>query len=149
MTETTPTTDSIQRCRDVLATASALGMAVEVIPGTTAYEAHISDSTDPVDWSLGIFPDRASAQRALAQWAIREMAESGNAPWLPDATSEVGAAVAARLNAWLQNKTPAEIIEHYAELSSDILSVNEATINRALSDTHIPLTAREVFAPEA
>ena len=146
-TEVAITTDSVERCRDVLATAAALGMPVEAIPGAIVYEAHVTDGSEDYDWSLGIFPDRASAQRALAHWVVHELVESGDEPWLREARGDVDDEGDALLNEWLQSTTPAQVVEYYEQRSSDTLVVNEMTINRSLLSADVPLTASEIFTP--
>jgi len=144
--ETLPVTDSVERCRDILATAAALGMQVKAIPGSIAYEAHVADGSEDYDWSLGIFPDLASAQRALAQWVIRELVESGDEPWLRESRGSVNDEGDALLDEWLQTKTPAQVIEYYEQRSSDALAINEMVISGPLPGTNTSLTASEIFA---
>ena len=141
-----PSVESLEECLDILGTGIALGLQTNALPGMVVYEATVTDRGERLDWSLGTFPDRDSALRALARWAVREWVEGWQEPWVNDPDNEERSPDgSALMDEWLQSRSLQDIIDQHQRQSDDILLVNEVTIQPALPGGRQPITFEELF----
>ena len=124
-----PNWGTLEKYRETLSTAAALGMSVNGIPGMTVYNAIIGVDHENILIELGLFPDKVSAQRAIALWVVREMVETGTAMGSMHLSGKSHDWDEKLFSEWLAKATLEEIIdEYFVDHGTDAWEINEVSI---------------------
>ena len=128
---------TIDECLTVITAGIALGLNLPAPAGSRIWEASVHDSEDLHFHSghatLGFYPTREEAERAVARWVIRQWSASGMTPWGDESA-----------DSWLPQRTATDILDiHFRAQPHQHYALIEHVVATSVSG---PLTLAEAHA---